>query len=166
MFLFLIGLWEVGRMVEVQQVVWSSAREAARDSSLGQNNLQAVATNLTNYLQSAEPTAFGKGHSTTLSAPSFTVPPNTYGYTCWDKSVSPNKELFTVTFADCTDTTVVDPTGMSQLDRYEICVQVPYATIGWSTVAKLTGVTRLQAAVDWVSMVDSPFQITPNLQAE
>jgi Flp pilus assembly protein TadG len=166
MFLLLIGLWEVGRMVEVQQVVWTSAREAARDASLGQDSLQTVATNLASYLQNAEPTAFAKGHATSLKAPSFTLPANTYGYTCWDTTASPNKELFTVTFADMTNSAITDPTGMAQLDRYEIGVQVPYASIGWSTIPQITGIVRLQATVDWVSMVDSPFQITPSLPAQ
>jgi Flp pilus assembly protein TadG len=166
MFVLLIGLWEVGRMVEVQQVVWSSAREAARDASLGQDGLQTVATNLTNYLQNAEPNAFANGHSTSLKTPTFALPANTYGYTCWDTTASPNKELFTVTFIDITNTAVTDPTGMAQLDRYEIGVQVPYASIGWSTIPQITGITRLQATVDWVSMVDSPFQITPTLPAQ
>ena len=60
MCLILTGLWEVGRITEVAEVMWNSAREAARDASLGQDNLQTVATNLLTYLQGAEPTAFGK----------------------------------------------------------------------------------------------------------
>jgi Flp pilus assembly protein TadG len=166
MFLLLIGLWEVGRMVEVQQVVWTSAREAARDASLGQDNLFTVATNLASYLQNAEPNAFANGHATSLRAPSFTLPANTVGYTCWDTTASPNKELFTITFVDITNGSVSDPTGMAQLDRYEIGIQVPYASIGWSTIPQITGITRLQATVDWVCMVDSPFQITPTLPAQ
>ena len=166
MFLMIIGLWEVGRMVEVQQVIWSSAREAARDSSLGEDSLLTVATNLANYLQNAEPTAFAKGHSTSLRTTTIALPANTYGYSCWDTTATPNKELFTITFIDITNTAVTDPTGMVQLDRYEITVQVPYATIGWSTVPQITGVARLQATVDWVSMLDSPFQITPTLPAQ
>jgi hypothetical protein len=74
--------------------------------------------------------------------------------------------LFTVTFIDMTNTAITDPTDMAQLDRYEIVVQVPYATIGWSSIPQITGITRLQATVDWVSMVDSPFQITPALPAQ
>src|ERR1700730_9607539 len=66
LFTILFGLWEVGRITEVQQVMWNSAREAARDCSLGQDNLSTTATNLLTYLQSAEPTAFGKGHTTTM----------------------------------------------------------------------------------------------------
>jgi hypothetical protein len=69
MFLLLAGLWEVGRITEVQQVMWNSAREAARDASLGQSDLKTITTNLTTYLQSAEPSAFGKGHSTSVKPP-------------------------------------------------------------------------------------------------
>jgi Flp pilus assembly protein TadG len=163
-FLILAGLWEVGRIVEIQQIAWNSAREASRDASTGQANLQAVASNLLLYLQSAAPTAFGQGHSTSFISPVVTLPANTYGYTCWDNTS--NIELFTVTFADMTNTTVTDPTGMSQLDRYEIGVQIPYATVGWTPVAQLTGASRLYVTMDWASMVDTPFQIPPSLPAQ
>jgi hypothetical protein len=159
-----LGLWEVGRFTEVSNVVWNSAREASRDASLGQTNLQGVANNLLVYLQGAEPTAFAQGDSTQMIAPVITLPPNTYGYTCWDNTA--NRELFTVTFTDVTNPSVTDPTQMSQLDVYAIGVQVPYSSIGWLPVASVTGITRLSVAVDWVSMVDSPFQIAPSLPAQ
>ena len=164
LFIILYGLWEVGRMTEVQNVVWNCAREGARDASMGQANLQAVANNVLVYLQGAEPTAFGSGHSTSLIAPVVTLPANTYGYTCWDTTA--NRELFTVTFTDVTNPTVADPTQMSQLDVYAIGVQVPYSSVGWLPVATVTGMTRLSVTVDWASMVDSPFQIAPSLPAE
>ncbi len=163
-FLLLLGLWEVGRITEVQNVMWNSAREAARDASLGQDNLQTVANNLLTYLQGAEPSAFGSGHSTTMKSPVVTLPANTYGYTCWDNTA--NQELFTVTFTDITTTSVTDPTGMSQLDHYQIGIQVPYSSVGWLPVASVTGITRMYVTVDWVSMVDSPFQISPYLPAQ
>src|SRR6476660_3314900 len=98
MCLILTGLLEVGRITEVSQVMWNSAREAARDASIGDDNLQTVTTNLLTYLQNAEPTAFGAGHQTSLIAPVVTLPANTTGYTCWDNTA--NRELFTMTFAD------------------------------------------------------------------
>ena len=160
----LLGLWEVGRMVEVQQVGWNSAREAARDASMGQANLQAVATNLTIYLQSAEPSAFGSGHSTSLITPVITLPANSYGYTCWDNTAK--KELFTMVFTDITTPTVTDPTGMSQLDHYRITVSYPYTSISWLPVAQITNLSRLYVYVDWASMVDSPFTIAPYLSPQ
>src|SRR5579883_3156394 len=49
--LVLAGLWEVGRITEVEEVIWACTREAARDASLGQDNLPAIATNLLAGLQ-------------------------------------------------------------------------------------------------------------------
>ena len=144
--------------------MWNSAREAARDASLGQDNLQAVAANLLIYLQNAEPSAFGQGHQTALIAPVISLPANTTGYTCWDNTA--NKELYTMTFTDLTQPTVTDPTGMTQLDVYQIGVQVPYSSIRLSPVAQVTNMSRLSVTVVWASMVDSPFQITPYLPAE
>ena len=158
------GLWEVGRITEVQGVMWNSSREGARDASMGQANLSAVAANILLYLQNAEPTAFPSGHTTSWISPVITLPANTYGYTCWDNTT--NKELFTMTFIDYTNTSITDPTGMSQLDRFEITVQVPYASIAWSPLAQITGMTRLSVAMDWVSMVDSPFQVPSSLPAQ
>jgi Flp pilus assembly protein TadG len=169
MVLVLSGLWEVGRITQVAEVMWNSAREAARDASLGQDPLynvttSNVTTNLLGYLQSAEPTAFGQGHTTTVIAPVISLPANTTGWTCWDSTA--NRELFTMTFTDLTQPSVTDPTGMSQLDVYQIGVQVPYSSIRLSPVAQVTNMSRLSVTVTWASMVDSPFQITPYLPAE
>jgi Flp pilus assembly protein TadG len=164
LFTILFGLWEVGRITEVQGVMWNSAREGARDASVGQANLLAVANNLLVYLQGAEPTAFGQGHATVMIPPVITMPANTYGYTCWDTIA--NRELFTMTYTDVTNASVTDPTGMAQLDHYQIGVQVPYATVGWLPVPLITGKSRLYVAVDWACLVDSPFSITPSLPAQ
>jgi Flp pilus assembly protein TadG len=86
--LILTGLWQVGRFTEVPKVVWNSGREAARDASIGELNLQSVAANFLTYLQGAEQTAFGKGHSTRMIAPVISMPANTTGHTCWDNTAN------------------------------------------------------------------------------
>ncbi len=164
MLLLIFGLWEVGRMTQVYNVMWNAARESARDASIGQDNLLSVANNTLAYLQAAEPDGFGSGHSTSMISPVISLPAGTYGYTCWDNTA--NRELFTITFTDITNTKVTDPTGMAQLDHYRIAVQTHYASIGWLPVAQLTGTTRLSVRVDWACMVDSPFQISPYLPAQ
>jgi Flp pilus assembly protein TadG len=164
LFTIMFGLWEVGRMTEVSNVMWNSAREGARDASMGQATLAQVAANVQLYLQSAEPTAFGQGHTTNMISPVISLPSNTYGFTCWDTTA--NRELFTITFSDVTNTAVTDPTGMAQLDIYKITVSAPYSSFGWLPVARITGTNRLQVTVTWASMVDSPFQIAPYLPAQ
>ena len=162
--LILLGIWEVGRIAQVSNIMSNGARESARDASLGQDNLQTIASNLLAYLQSAFPSAFVPGHSTTIASPSFSLPANTTGYTCWDNTA--NQELFTITFTDITQPSITDPTGMQKLDHYQIGVQVPYASIGWSSLAQITGVTRIYVTVDWASMRDTPFQVSPSLPGQ
>jgi Flp pilus assembly protein TadG len=162
--MILFGLWEVGRFTEVQQVLWNAGREGARDASLGQQNLQTVASNILTYLQGAEQTAFPSSHSTSMIAPVISLPANTTGYTCWDNTA--NRELFTMTFTDMTNPSTTDPTGMTQLDLYQIGIQVPFASIGWSTIIPIGGMSRLKVTVVWTSLVDTPFQIAPDLPAQ
>jgi Flp pilus assembly protein TadG len=160
----LLGLWEVGRVAQVSNVMWNGAREAARESSLGQDNLQTVANNTLSYLQAALPTGFGQGHTTTMQNPTISLPANTTGYTCWDNTA--NQELFTITFTDFTSPTTNDPTAMSRLDHYQIGIQVPYTSIGWTALAQITGVNRIYVTVDWACMRDTPFQVSPILPAQ
>lgn len=162
--LALLGVWEVGRIAQVSNVLWNGAREAARDASLGQDNLQTVAANLTVYLQSALPNAFVPGHSTSLIAPTITLPSNTTGYTCWDNTT--NRELFTITFKDITTPGSSDPTMMQKLDHYQIGIQVPYTTVGWTAAPQISGVSRISVVVDWACMLDAPFQVSPTLPAQ
>ena len=93
MCLVLTGLWEVGRITQVAEVMWNSAREAARDASLGQDNLQTVTTNLLTYLQSCRTNGLRSRSQTTVIAPVISLPSNTTGYTCWESTA--NRELFT-----------------------------------------------------------------------
>ena len=160
----LTGLFQIGRIVQIQQVLWNSAREAARDASLGDDNLSTVASSLLSYLQAADSVAFGSGHSTSMISPVITLPANAQGYTCWDNTA--NRELFTYYFLDSTNTSVTDPTGMSQLDTFQLAVQVPYNTVAFTSAVPISGATRLAVKVNWVAMVDSPFSITPSLPAQ
>jgi len=48
---FLLGLWEVGRYVEAQQILVNGAREGARQASTGVKDAAAVKTAVVTYLQ-------------------------------------------------------------------------------------------------------------------
>ena len=47
----LIGLWEVGRVIEVQQVLLNASREAARQAATGQYTNAQVQQIALNYLK-------------------------------------------------------------------------------------------------------------------
>src|SRR5437667_5593500 len=49
----LLGVWEVGRMIEIQQVVGNAAREGARQASAGQLTDTQVIQLVRQYLQDA-----------------------------------------------------------------------------------------------------------------
>jgi Flp pilus assembly protein TadG len=49
----LLGVWEVGRMLNISQILSNAAREGARQASTGQNTASQVQTAVLNYLQDA-----------------------------------------------------------------------------------------------------------------
>lgn len=51
--LMLLGMWEVGRMVQVQQLVENSAREAGRQASTGLRTLSEIEAQARDYLTHA-----------------------------------------------------------------------------------------------------------------
>jgi Flp pilus assembly protein TadG len=51
----LFGIWEVGRMVQVSQVLYNAAREAARQASTSNTTLPTIQTSVQAYIQGAQP---------------------------------------------------------------------------------------------------------------
>jgi len=51
--LLLIGIWEVGRVIEVQQSVQNAAREGGRQTSTGKRTLSQVTQSVKDYLARA-----------------------------------------------------------------------------------------------------------------
>ena len=49
--LFIVGVWEVGRMVEVQQLLTNAAREGGRQASIGNVDTQGVKDAVKRYLK-------------------------------------------------------------------------------------------------------------------
>lgn len=48
--ILLLGLWEVGRLVEVQQILTNGAREGARQASTGEKTVSQVKQTVIDYL--------------------------------------------------------------------------------------------------------------------
>src|SRR5262249_32800740 len=46
----LVGIWEVGRMIQIQQTLYNAAREGARQAASGQMTATQVKAVVTNYL--------------------------------------------------------------------------------------------------------------------
>jgi Flp pilus assembly protein TadG len=129
----LFGIWEVGRMVQVSQVLQNAAREAARQASTANTTLPAIQTSTQQYIQGAQP-----------QISSFTG--------------------LNVAFADLTNTSVTDPTGCTQLDKFTITVTMPFDNVRWSMTKWFTPTgTQLSAQVTWYSMRDLPVTVQSGL---
>jgi Flp pilus assembly protein TadG len=146
-FVLLVGIWEVGRLVELQQLVNNAAREGARQASTGQYTAADIKATVLTYLQNA-------GLSTTDSSGTTNV---------------------TVTAVDLT--TGGDPKGAAQMDHVRVTVAFPMdnarylASGGWTT--KDYGVvgfgtfvpagTLLNASADWFVMSDVPIVVPTSI---
>ena len=188
------GVWEGGRIVEIQQVAYSAAREGARSASTGNEYLDPgpgghnpgsgspvvytpnVANDVLTYLQAAEPQAFASGHATSWANATANVPAGGVGYICTDTTA--NRELFTITFvlsnaynnttnaySGSANTNCKDPYNANRLDQYQIGINVPYKSIALSPLGQFFSGSRINAVVTWASMKDTPYTVPNNLPA-
>ncbi len=126
------GLWEVGRLVQVQQAVANAAREGARAASTGEYTNSQVKTVVTNYLTNA-------GIDTTGVTP--TVTNNTRG-------------------GDVSSPTLNLGGTVKQLDSLEVDVSVPFNNVRWIALDYFVPAgTNLSATAKTVSMVNVPLTI-------
>ena len=68
--ILMVGIWEVGRMIEVQQAVSNAAREGGRQASTGQRTAGQVQTAVLNYLSNTGISTAG----TTVTVTNITSP--------------------------------------------------------------------------------------------
>ena len=139
--IFLFGTWEVGRMVQVDQVLYNAAREGARLAAGGSNAGTSVTASMVqqavrDYLTSAGlPSAAVSGAQITLTClanPSWT-----------------------------------DPVNALPLDKFQVTVTIPsgapFNSLRWSMVTQLTSVNSLSATVNWQSLNNSEVVVNTSL---
>jgi Flp pilus assembly protein TadG len=137
----LLGLWEVGRLIQVQQVVSNSAREGARVAS------QSQIINL-----SGTPTQIQVSTGTPCVK-------DTVVQYLQRANLNVTSADVTVTFAFTSgDTSLTQPYQGSKGQSFTVTVSIPVNKVQWSALS-LTGVTQIQATVSWVCLVDDPFTL-------
>lgn len=134
----LAGIWEVGRMVQVQQVLTNAAREGARAASTGARSQTQVDTAVKNYL-----TAAGI---------------KTNGYTVKVINLTKNPDPKPNQPSD-------DPSNANQLDRIRVTVTLPFNNVKWLFIKQLTNVGTLSATVEWHCMKDQPVVVDSSMPA-
>lgn len=88
--LFLLGLWEVGRYIEAQQILANGAREGARQASTGVKDVAAVKTAVVTYLQQKGISKVAASDVTVkcINNPSVTDPTNSTQLDQWRVTVT------------------------------------------------------------------------------
>lgn len=130
--LLLLGLWEVGRMVEVRQVLDNAAREGARRASNGTATAVQIETAVVEYLEASGITTTG----CVVRIHNLTRHPDT-------PPTDPSHE----------------PAAAEQLDILRVTVTLPFANVRWVALHQITRVTTLSATAQWACMKDRPLVV-------
>lgn len=128
--LLIMGVWEVGRMVEVQQLLVNAVREGGRQASTGIR----TTTNVKNYV-----------------------------VTYLNANGIPSAKASDVTVENLTDPSRSDPTTAEQMDHLRVTVVIPYSSIRWSLLNRMTTTQNLTASSDWHSMRDIPITVNDTI---
>lgn len=142
--LFLMGTWELGRIIQVQQVMVNAAREGARIAAQGQIiNLSGTYTQI----------------QVTSGTPNVTQTVKDYlkGTGITDMT----GVLVDFQFLNG-NTGSTQPWQGTKNQRYSVTVTVPYNNVRITTL-NLLNFTNLVARADWVSMADDPFTINTTI---
>jgi Flp pilus assembly protein TadG len=133
----LIGTWEVGRILEVQQFLKVGAREAARQAGSGLLTNSQVQQIAVSYIRNA------------LGDTGGTMTQNL---------------VVTVTVYAASDPGTPEAIDVSQagpLDLLEVKASIPYSDVRWINLPMITGAQSLEARSTWVSLKNFPFPTTP-----
>lgn len=135
----LFGVWEIGRLVQIQQVVDNAAREGGRQAARGDLTSAQVRTAVLNYLQDA-------GIDTTGVT-----------FTYMDNSSPPPVQR---TAPIDVNNPSLDVSAASPSDQLHMAVNVPYKNVRWLAINLfLTDTTMMTATADWYCMKNQPLII-------
>jgi len=138
----MLGLWEVGRLIQVQQMLVNSAREGARLAAGGYTVNSAPVTNA--MVQQAV-----RDYLRSVGLPSQAYSNAQITLTCLESPAWTN------------------PHEAHPLDKFQVKVRIPagaaYQSLHWSLLTRITSRTDMEAAVDWVSLNNEKIVINTNL---
>ena len=171
----LMGLWEVGRYVAMQNLLDNAVREGGRIGSSGayfsSNNMIDPATSTTMTLATPSTNTScelqkrvllylkASGVSTTNATVKVSNTGTTTSAKTWNYTYSASG---TITGSG------YDPAAAAgQLDRLAVTVTVPYANVDWSPLSYFIGQsTTMTATANWNSMVDVPLTVSTTIPSK
>jgi Flp pilus assembly protein TadG len=135
--IMLLGIWEVGRLINVNQILSNAAREGARLAATGKHTSGQVTAEVQYYLYQA---MRGQGMS--------------------DAAATQVKNDAIIAVVDL-DNVGIDPTNASKLDRLHVTVTIPFNDVHWVALYLITNpASTLFGEATWVSTRDQPYPTT------
>ncbi len=141
--ILLLGVWEVGRMIEVQQILNNAAREGSRLAA------QGLIIN-----QDSNPTLI----KVTTGSPNVESAVRNYL-----REAGINTANMTVTFQYVDgNTSNTEPFQASKGQRFKVTVSIPFDNVKW-TLLRFTSFSNLSSTVEAESLVDEAFTINTTI---
>ena len=134
----MLGVWEVGRAVQMTQLLNDAARQGARMAAGGTCNGTPVTVAMVQQAVLNSMTASGFPSAAVSAAQ--------------------------VTLTNLSSDSWTDPCNAQPLDRFQVRVVVPagaaFTSVSWLSLSVISGITQLQSQVQWFSANDA--QVTVN----
>lgn len=142
--ILLFGIWEVGRMIQVQEILSAAAREGARIAAQGTIvNLTGAYTEI--RVSGSDP------NLTDIVRLSL-------------EQAGLDATGLEVTFINVTDSGRAEPYQALKGDQVRVLVRIPYANVRLTTVPFLdAGLEYITASADFYAVRDDPFQVEESL---
>lgn len=142
--LMIVGVWELGRLIQMQQVMYNAARAGARIAS------QA---NIVNTTGAFTQIAVSSGSPSVQEA----IVQNLKG------AGITNLTGLQITFQYLNgDTSLTDPYQGSKNQQFSVTISMPYSNVSWTSLG-LINPTSIGATCIWQIMVDDPFSVSTTL---
>ena len=139
--ILLLGLWEVGRLIHVNQIMNNAAREGARLAAGGYVNSVPVT--------SAQVKQAVRDYLTSAGLPSAAVTGATINLTC---QASP---------------TWTDPSAALPLDKFAVSITIPsgaaFNSLKWTLLSAIVGPTSMSVTVNWQSLNNTVITVPTSL---
>jgi Flp pilus assembly protein TadG len=137
----MLGVWEVGRMIQVQQILVNAAREGARLAGGGYVNGTPVTATM---VQQAS-----RDYMTAAGLPTAAISGSSINLVC---QATP---------------TWTNPSSALPLDKFQVTVSIPAGTafnsLRWNLLNKITTLSTISATVNWQSLNNTQVVVTTSL---
>ncbi len=142
--ILMVGVWEIGRLVQLQQVMDAAARDGARIASQGHIiNTTGAYTEI----------------DMTTTSPNVTDTVRDYLYGAGITDLTGLQVTFEYLDGD---TSLTQPYQGAKNQKFRLRITLPYANMRWTTLSLINPET-LSGECVWLMMMDDPFTLSTTL---